>query len=103
MNKMCDNCRCRKDGKCKGTEETVWTGCIYKVVDRKEVHKMTIRHQAKSMGHEVVGSLKRCKDDVFYKNGETVHNKIYIDNEGTEYAVNWRGELIYICGEDWVI
>ena len=62
----------------------------------------TIRHQAKVMGHEVVGALKRCKDDVFYKNGEEVRNKIYIDSEGTEYAVNRRGDLIYICGEDWV-
>lgn len=35
MNKMCNNCKCLKDEKCKGTEETVWTGCIYKAVEKK--------------------------------------------------------------------
>lgn len=63
----------------------------------------TIRHQAAVMGHEVCGTLKRVRDDVFKKNGEEIKNRIYIDSEGTEYAVNWRGVLVYIAGEDFVI
>lgn len=63
----------------------------------------TVRQQAKAMGHSVVGTLKRGEDDVFHKNGEEIRNRIYIDSEGTEYAVNWRGELVYIAGEDWCI
>lgn len=55
------------------------------------------------MGHSVVGGLKRCKDDVFRKNGEEIRNRIYVDDEGTVYAVNWRGGLVYIAGEDWCI
>lgn len=46
---------------------------------------------------------KRGEDDVFHKNGEEIRNRIYFDSEGTEYAVNWRGNLVYIAGEDWVI
>ena len=63
----------------------------------------TVRQQAKIMGHPVVGSLKRGEDDVFHKNGEEIRNRIYFDSEGTEYAVNWRGNLVDIAGEDWVI
>lgn len=55
------------------------------------------------MGHIVVGSLKRVADDVFEKNGEEVHFKQYIDNEGTLYAVNQLGKLEYIAGDDWCI
>lgn len=64
---------------------------------------MTIKQQANKMGHPVVGSLRRGKDDVFKKNGEEIKNRIYFDSEGTEYAVNWRGELVYIAGENWAI
>lgn len=32
----------------------------------------TIRQQAKIMGHEIVGSLKRGKDDVYRMNDEEV-------------------------------
>lgn len=63
----------------------------------------TVRQQAEAMGHSVVGGLKRCKDDVFRKNGEEIRNRIYVDDEGTVYAVNWRGGLVYIAGEDWCI
>lgn len=63
----------------------------------------TIREQAEERGHTVAGKLRRVKDDVFKKNGVEVRNKIYRDDEGTEYAINWRGELVYIAGEDWVI
>lgn len=62
-----------------------------------------IRAQAKAIGHEVVGALKRGQDDVYKKNGEEIRNHIYFDSEGTEYAVNWRGELLYIAGDDWII
>lgn len=66
---------------------------------------MTIRVQAKKMGHEVVGRLKRIKDDVFIKDGKETHFKQYTDNEGTLYAVNSNGELQYMAGYDdcWVI
>ena len=63
----------------------------------------TIRQQAKIMGHEIVGSLKRGKDDVYRMNDEDITNRIYIDSEGTVYAINWKGELLYIAGEDWVL
>lgn len=63
----------------------------------------TVRQQAKAMGHPVTGTLKRGEDDVFRKNGEEIRNRIYIDGEGTVYAVNWRWELVYIAGEDWCI
>lgn len=63
----------------------------------------TVWQQAKIMGHPVVGTLIRGEDDVFYKNGEEIRNRIYFDSEGTEYAVNWRGELVYIAGEDFVL
>lgn len=63
----------------------------------------TIRQQAKDKGHSVVGTLKRIADDVFNKNGEEIRNRIYVDKEGTEYAVNWRGELVYIAGDVWCI
>ena len=63
----------------------------------------TVRQQAKAVGHLVVGVLKRGEDDVFRKNGEEIRNRTYVDSEGTVYAVNWRGELVYIAGEDWCI
>ena len=63
----------------------------------------TVRQQAKAMGHAVVGPLKRIEDDVFTKSGEEVRHKRYTDSEGTLYAVDWRGELVYIAGEDWCI
>ena len=63
----------------------------------------TIRDQAEKLGHAVAGKLRREKDAVFKKNGEVICYKIYRDSEGTEYAVNWRGDLVYIAGEDWVI
>lgn len=63
----------------------------------------TIRQQAKAMGHAVVGPLKRIEDDVFTKNGEEVRYKRYADSEGTKYAVNWHGKLVYIVSENWGI
>lgn len=62
-----------------------------------------IRTQAAEMGHEVAGKLRRMKDDVFEANGVEVRTKIYLDNEGVEYAVSQLGGLAYIAGEDWVI
>lgn len=62
-----------------------------------------IRTQAAEMGHEVVGKLRRMKDDVFEANGVEVRTKIYLDDEGTEYAVSQLGGVAYITGEDWVI
>ena len=63
----------------------------------------TVRQQAKDKGHPVIGILKRGADDVYSKNGEVIRNRIYIDDEGTVYAVNWSGELIYIAGDVWCI
>lgn len=63
----------------------------------------TVRQQAKDKGHPVIGALKRGADDVYSKNGEVIRNRIYIDDEGTVYSVNWRGELIYIAGDVWCI
>ena len=71
--------------------------------EAKEDEVKTVRQQAKAMGHAVVGSLKRFEDVVFTKNGEEVGYKCYTDSEGTLYVVNWRGELVYIAGEDWYI
>lgn len=62
-----------------------------------------IRAQAKAMGHEVAGVLKRGEDFVFWKNGEEMRDRIYFDSEGTEYAVNQWGGLVYIAGDDWII
>lgn len=62
-----------------------------------------IRQQAKMMGHQVVGSLKRIKDDVFCKNEKEIHLKQYIDSEGTLYAINSQGNLTYIAGDNWCI
>lgn len=62
-----------------------------------------IRKQAHDMGHDVAGALKRMPDDVFERNGEEIRHRIYLDAEGVEYAVSWRGNLVYIAGEDWVI
>ncbi len=55
------------------------------------------------MGHTVVGALKRIADDVFEKNGEEIHFKQYIDEEGTLYAANSHGIIAYIAGDDWCI
>lgn len=62
-----------------------------------------IRQQAKAMGHQVVGSLKRVKDDVFYEGQREIHFKQYVDAEGTLYAVNPHGNIAYIAGDDWCI
>lgn len=64
---------------------------------------MTIKQQARKMGHEVVGALKRVKDDSFRKNGQDITFRQYIDEEGTLYAVDCTGRLQYIAGEDFVI
>lgn len=64
---------------------------------------MTIREQAKAMGHAVVGPLKRVRDDAFTREGREVHFKQYTDSEGTLYAVNESGKVAYIAGDDWVI
>lgn len=64
---------------------------------------MNVKQQAKVMGHPVVGSLKRVKDDVFYKDGIEVHFKQYVDAEGTLYAVTPYGKLAYIAGDDWCL
>lgn len=63
----------------------------------------TIRQQAKNMGHPVVGTLKRYSDDVFTQKGQEIRHKRYIDSEGTLYSVDWRGNLVYIAGDDWCI
>jgi len=60
----------------------------------------TIRHQAAVMGNKVEGRLRRAKDDVFQKNGVEIRHKIYVDDAGAEYAVNWRGDLVYIVTAD---
>lgn len=62
----------------------------------------TIKQQAAAMGHPVAGPLTRVADDVFEKDGEKIRHRRYTDGEGIVYAVNWRGELVYIAGEDWV-
>lgn len=64
---------------------------------------MSIKKQAEKMGHTVVGALKRIADDVFEKNGEEIHFKQYIDEEGTLYAANSHGIIAYIAGDDWCI
>lgn len=63
----------------------------------------TLRKQASSMGHPVVGALKRVKDDVFKDHGVEVVFRQYVDAEGTLYAVSALGRLEYIAGEDFVI
>lgn len=64
----------------------------------------TIRQQAESMGHPVVGTLKRIEDDVFYLKGKKVRHRWYKDSENTIYAVDSSTKKIsYICGDDWVI
>ena len=64
---------------------------------------MNIKHQAKVMGHPVVGSLKRVKDDVFYEGEREIHFKQYLDSEGTLYAVTPKGKLAYIAGDAWCL
>lgn len=66
---------------------------------------MTIREQAKQMGHEVVGRLKRVNDDVFTKEGMEIHYKQYTDDEATLYAVDSNGKLQYMAGgsDCWVM
>lgn len=64
----------------------------------------TIRQQAESMGHPVVGTLKRIEDDVFYLKGKKVRHRRYEDSENTIYAVDSSTKKIaYICGDTWVI
>lgn len=63
----------------------------------------SVKYQAKVMGYQVIGNLKRIKDDVFCKNGKEIHLKQYVDSEGTLYAINSQGNLIYIAGDDWCI
>ena len=63
----------------------------------------TVKQQAVIMGHPVVGSLKRQSDDVFTQDGKEIRHKRYTDSEGTLYAVDWRGHLVYIAGDDWCI
>lgn len=63
----------------------------------------SIRTQAAEMGREVVGKLRGTKDDVFEADGVEVRTKIYLDDEGVEYAASQLGGVAYIAGEDWVI
>lgn len=64
---------------------------------------MNIKSQAKAKGHSVVGALKRVKDDIFYRGEEEICYRQYVDAEGTLYAIDDRGILVYICGDDWCI
>ena len=64
---------------------------------------MNIKRQAKNMGHPVNGALRRVEDDVFTKNGNEIHYRQYVDDEGTLYAVSPAGNLAYIAGDDWCI
>ena len=59
-----------------------------------------IRQQAAAMGHPVAGPLTRVCDDVYERDGEEIRTRQYTDTDGTVYAVDWRGELVYIAGED---
>ena len=61
----------------------------------------TIRDQAAKKGVVVAGKLRRLEDDVFEEYGRTVRHRIYADEYNTTYAIDWRGELVYICGDDW--
>lgn len=66
--------------------------------------KKAIRQQAEEMGHSVVGSLKRIKNDVWY---DEYHDKAvcqlrYIDDEETVYVIE-EGIVAYIAGETFVI
>ena len=62
-----------------------------------------IRIQAREMGHTVVGALKRLPDDEYKQHGEIVIARVYADNEGVTYWVDWHGKLLTIAGEDWCI
>lgn len=64
---------------------------------------MTIRQQAEKMGNPVAGKLRRIADDVFTHNGVEIRSKQYVDEANVVYAVNWKGEVVYIAGEDFVI
>lgn len=65
---------------------------------------MNIKKLAHNKGHDVQGRLKRISDDKFLDEREN-HRvlKRYTDEQGTVYAINERGEIAYIAGEDWIM
>lgn len=61
----------------------------------------SIRTQASAKGVTVAGKLRRLEDDVFKEKGIVMHHRRYADEANVVYAIDWSGQLVYICGEDW--
>ena len=54
LNRMCKNCLCL-NADCAGTENQVWTGCIYKKTTTKE----TAEHMTKEEVSNLIDKLNR--------------------------------------------
>lgn len=63
----------------------------------------SIRKQAELMGHAVVGKLKRLDNCTTRVKGQDRKYREYQDEEFTIYAIDWKGDLVTIYGEDWCI
>lgn len=69
MNDMCKTCACLKMT-CNGTNETVWTGCVYKV------------------NKQILGSF-------IWETGSINDNiRKILENKGTYYINNFNGNII---------
>lgn len=64
---------------------------------------MTIREYAKKHDHKVIGKLKRMPDETCIIKGEHHRFRIYSDEAGNWYQVDWKGNCVCIATEDAVI
>lgn len=60
---------------------------------------MTIRQYAKQNKHEVIGKLKRVSDETCIIKGKEHTFRMYVDEAGNEYQVDWKGNCVCISGE----
>lgn len=57
LNKMCENCLCLGN-ECKGTENQVWSGCIYKRTERHLVKMLKIEGMTGGEIESIVDAVK---------------------------------------------
>lgn len=65
MNDMCNNCICLNED-CKGSQETVWTGCVFKKTEKEIVRTYRTKQETieyfKLLSYEFEKEAHRKKD-----------------------------------------
>lgn len=78
MNRMCNNCICLNDS-CKGSNNTVWTGCIFKKTESNMTKQALLEHvldqflTSKQMAYIKDGWNAFYNDPMQYKNSVVVN------------------------------